>query len=60
MKFHNDNLDYTVGKYNNPYGIIQKAGLKLRIINGKSKSKSKSKRKTRRHKHKKTRKNHRS
>lgn len=49
MKFQNDNLDYTVGKYNNPYGLVQKAGLRKR--NGKSK------RKTRRNKHKKTRKN---
>jgi hypothetical protein len=24
--FYNNNLDYTVGKYNNPYLLIQKAG----------------------------------
>jgi hypothetical protein len=49
MKFYNNNLDYTVGKYNNPYSLIQKAGLR----------KGKSKRKTIRNKnkHKKTRKN---
>ena len=49
MKFYNDNLDFTGSKYNNPYALIQKAGLR----------KGKSKRKTIRnkYKHKKTRKN---
>jgi len=32
MKFHNDNLDYTVGKYNNPYSLVQKAGKKRRTM----------------------------
>lgn len=53
MKFHNDNLDYTVGKYNNPYSLIQKAGLRKKKFN----SRSRNRRITKRRKVKKTRKN---
>jgi len=38
MKFYNNNLDYTIGKYNNPYGLIMKAG-KNKTRNNKIKSK---------------------
>lgn len=49
MKFYNDNLDYTGHKYNNPYGLIQKAGTKRRTRRTRRMSKSrKTKRKTKR------------
>ena len=45
--FYNNNLDYTVGKYNNPYLLIQKAGKTRKIKRSK---RSKKLRKTRKSK----------
>ncbi len=38
--FYNNNLDYTVGKYNNPYLLIQKAGKTRKIKRSKKSRKS--------------------